>query len=269
MSAIDAKALLQSGNLEEALAQLQDQVRKNAADPKLRVFLFQLLSVLGQWNRALTQLDVLGGFGADEHLMSRIFQPVVRCEILRADIFAGKRTPVIFGEPSEWMSWLVQANELAARQQYGAARVLRDKAFEAAPATPGKLNGNAFQWIADADPRLGPVLEVIIEGSYFWVPMCRVKRMIVEPPTDLRDLVWAPVQFIWANGGDASGHVPTRYPGTESSQDNQLRLSRRTQWSERDAGYSLGFGQRLLVTDHEEIPLLECRTIDLESGEET
>lgn len=263
MGNIEAKELLQSGKLEEALAQLQDQVRKNAADPKLRVFLFQLLSVFGQWSRALTQLDVLANCGADEHLMARIFQPVVRCEMLRADIFAGNRTPVIFGEPSEWMSWLVQANELAAKGQYTAAQALRDKAFEAAPGTPGKLNGNPFEWIADSDPRLGPVFEVILEGSYFWVPMCRVKQMIVEAPTDLRDLVWAPIQFIWANGGEASGHMPTRYPGTELQSDNQLRLARKTDWVERDGGYNLGLGQRMLATDAEEAPLLECRTIEI------
>ena len=262
MSAIDAKELLKLGNLEQSLAQLQEQVRKNAADPKLRVFLFQLLSVLGQWNRALTQLDVLANCGADEHLMARIFAPVVRCELLRADIFSGGRTPVIFGEPAEWMSWLVQACELAGKEQYAAAQALRDKAFEAAPATPGQLNGKAFEWMADTDPRLGPMFEVMLEGSYYWVPMCRVKRMVIDAPSDLRDLVWAPVQFVWSNGGEASGHMPVRYPGTESHSDNQLRLARKTEWLERDGGYSLGLGLRMFATDTDEVPLLECRTVD-------
>jgi protein involved in temperature-dependent protein secretion len=45
-----AEQYLKAGNLSEALAQLQ-------ADIKLRTFLFQLLSVLGQWERALTQLN--------------------------------------------------------------------------------------------------------------------------------------------------------------------------------------------------------------------
>ena len=43
-----AQQLIRDGDLAGALAALQDAVRKNSADPKLRVFLFQLLSVLGQ-----------------------------------------------------------------------------------------------------------------------------------------------------------------------------------------------------------------------------
>ncbi|MFO1349473.1 MAG: hypothetical protein U1F68_01835 [Gammaproteobacteria bacterium] len=36
---------------------MQEQVRKNPANAKYRVFLFQLLAVLGQWERALNQLN--------------------------------------------------------------------------------------------------------------------------------------------------------------------------------------------------------------------
>ena len=59
MSLADAaEQSLKDGDPAAALAQLQEQVRANPADPKLRVFLFQLLCVLGQWDRALNQLNV-------------------------------------------------------------------------------------------------------------------------------------------------------------------------------------------------------------------
>ena len=241
---------------------LQEAVRKNAADPRLRVFLFQILSVMGQWKRALNQLDVLAGMGSDHMMLARIFQPVVQCEVFRGEIFAGKRTPIVFGEPAPWMGWLVQANELLAQGKFGAARELRDKAFEEAPASAGKLNGKPFEWIADADIRLGPMLEAVVEGRYYWIPFCRIKLIHFEPPTDLRDLVWVPAQFIWVNGGEAAGHIPTRYPTTESAGDDLLRLARKTEWIEREEGFSMGLGQRILTTDSEEYPLLECRTVE-------
>ena len=53
-----AERSLKGGDPVAALAQLQEQVRARPADPKLRVFLFQLLCVLGQWERALNQLNV-------------------------------------------------------------------------------------------------------------------------------------------------------------------------------------------------------------------
>jgi type VI secretion system protein ImpE len=257
-----AEELLHAGRVEEALAALQDTVRNNAADATLRVFLFQILSVLGQWKRALTQLDVLAGMGSEQMMMARIFRPVVECEILRSQVFAGKHTPIVFGEPAPWIGLLVQANELVAQGKFVAAQELRDKAFEDAPAASGKLNGHDFEWIADADLRLGPILEAMVEGHYYWIPFARIKRLFLEPPSDLRDLVWAPAQFVWDNGGEASGHIPTRYPGTEQVKDSALLLARKTEWTDHEGGYTLGRGQRLLATNAEEYPLLECRSID-------
>lgn len=259
---MNAEELLQAGRVEESLASLQDAVRKNAADPRLRVFLFQTLSVLGQWKRALNQLDVLANMDPDHRMMAKIFQPVVQCELLREQVFAGKHTPIVFGEPEPWMSWLVQANELVGQEKFAAARELQEKAFEAAPASAGKVNDKPFEWIADADSRLGPMLEAIVEGRYYWIPYCRVKLIVLEPPADLRDLVWMPVQFVWTNGGEMSGHVPVRYPGTEKTNDDKLRLARKTEWIECPEGWSLGQGQRILATDSEEYPLLECRKIE-------
>ena len=262
-----AQEHIQAARLDEALATLQDEVRNNAADAKLRTFLFQLLCVMGNWPRALTQLDVLGGFDPDHKLLANIFRPVVQCEMLRAEVFAGKCTPIVFGEPQEWMGLLVQANEMLAKGKSGPAQELRDKAFETAPATSGKINDQPFEWIADSDPRLGPMLEVIVEGHYYWIPFCRIKRMFIEAPTDLRDLVWTPAQFTWSNGGEASGHIPTRYPGTERAGDNLLRLARKTEWVEGAPDFSTGLGQRTLATDAAEIALLECRTIEMTDGQ--
>jgi type VI secretion system protein ImpE len=255
--------LIRAGRLDEALSKLQEEVRADPADARLRVFLFQLLCVLGQWERALNQLQVLAGLDSSSMMLARIFQPVINCEVLRAEVFAGKRTPILFGEPMEWIGWLVQANELLGQGKASAALELRDKAFEAAPTTAGKLNDQPFEWIADADQRLGPVLEVILEGTYYWVPFCRIKRLFMEKPSDLRDLVWMPAQFLWVNGGEASGHIPTRYPGTERATDDALRLARKTDWVQASEGFSIGIGQRLLATNQADTPLLECRTLDL------
>src|SRR5688572_15197804 len=265
---MNAQDLARAGRLSESLIQLQEEVRAAPADEKLRVFLFQLLSVLGKWERALTQLQVLSGMSADAAMMSRIFEPVVHCELLRAEIFAGKRTPIVFGEPEEWVGLLIRANEMVAQGSYAAAAELRARAFEAAPATGGTINGKAFEWIADADQRLGPLLEVMLEGKYYWIPFHRIRRVHIEKPSDMRDLVWIPAQFVWSNGGEGAGHVPSRYPKTEASTDDALRLARKTEWVTIGDQCDVGLGQRILSTDVEELPLFECGTIDLQVTQE-
>ena len=136
--------------------------------------------------------------------------------------------------------------------------------FEAAPATSGTINGEPFEWIADADSRLGPILEVIINGRYVWVPIHRVSRVEIEEPADLRDAVWMPGQFVWANGGEMVGLIPSRYAGTEDSGDGQLMLSRKTEWIEAGAETFLGRGQRMLATNAGEYALMDLRQIELD-----
>ncbi len=257
--------LLKEGRLDDALKALQLTVRDDPANPKPRVFLFQLLSVLGDWKRANTQLQVLSEMDADSMMLSRIFEPILVCEAIRADVFAGKRTPIIFGEPPEWVGSLAEAMAFFGKGEFRAGAELRDKAFEAAPTSAGKVNGEPFEWIADADERLGPILEVILEGRYYWIPFCRIRQVLIEPVADLRDLVWVPAQFVWENGGQASGHIPSRYAGTERSEDS-LKLARKTDWRDK-AGIHVGMGQRILATDAGEYPLLEIRTIEFGGSE--
>jgi len=254
---------IKAGQLDDALAQAQEAVRKTPAEARPHILLFQLFSVLGQWERALTQLNVLRDMDPECMVLAEIFRPVLQCEALREEIFAGKRSPLIFGEPMEWIGLLVQANALLAQNQAAAALELREKAFETAPATAGKLNDQPFEWIADADSRFGPMVEAIIDGKYYWVPFFRISSIRTGAPQDLRDLVWTAAQFTWANGGEAPGFIPTRYPGTEKGTDNSLRLARKTEWDDRGNDLYFGVGQRMLATDQAEIALTEVRHIEL------
>ena len=45
-----AEDYLKQGDIKAALLLLQEQVKKQPANPELRIFLFQLLSVMGQWD---------------------------------------------------------------------------------------------------------------------------------------------------------------------------------------------------------------------------
>ncbi len=259
-----AEEAVKAGRLDEALKALQDAIRQAPADPKLRRFLFQLHCILGNWEKALTQLQVLSEMDSESMLLASIFQPVIQCELLRADVFAGKRSPIVFGEPEHWVGLMVQANSLIARGEWKAARETQAQALEAAPVATGKVNDQPFEWIADADSRLGPIMEAMIDGRYCWVPFGRIKKLLIEPPQDLRDLVWAPAQFVWTNGGNSAGFIPVRYSGSEHASDSALRLARKTEWQDHGEEIFTGLGQRLFTTDQTEYPLFEVRTVEFD-----
>jgi type VI secretion system protein ImpE len=263
-----AEDCLREGNLAEALSELQNSIRRDPSNVKLRIFLFQLLAVMGQWDRSLTQLNVSGEMDAGTLAMVQAYREAIQCEVLRSAVFEGKRSPLVFGEPEHWIALLLEAARLTALGEAEKSEALRSEAFDVAPATAGTLmtgQGESaaehpFEWIADSDSRLGPMLEAIVNGRYYWIPFHRIQRVDLEAPVDLRDIVWTPVHFVWSNGGETVGMIPTRYAGTEDSNDDLLRLARKTDWVDR-AGTECGIGQRMLVTDTGEFPLMEVRQI--------
>ena len=272
MPAVDA---LRDGDVDRALLELQDEVRAFPDEPRHRIFLFQLLSVLGQWERALTQLQVVRDLDPAAIAMVRTYEAVLQCEALRQRVFAGEKTPLILGDPEPWVAELVEALRIHAQGDAEAARRLREHAYDQAPASGGTLTiaGDAqtssgdrevpFEWLADADSRLGPILEAVVNGRYYWVPLARIKQVRIDPPEDLRDVVWLPAQFLWTNEGEAVGLIPTRYVGSERSEDGQIRLARRTEWRESSDGVYEGLGQRILATDQDEYAIMNVRQIRL------
>ncbi len=258
-----AEETLGAGQPAEALKLLQEQVRAKPADARLRIFLFQLLCVLGQWERALNQLSVAATLDPGALAMAQMYGEAARCESLRRQVFEGKKSPMVFGQPEPWIALLIEALLTAGGGSSRQSRELRSRALDEAAATSGSLDGQNFTWIADADARLGPVLEAIISGRYYWVPFSRLSRIAIDPPEDLRDMVWIPAHLLFANGGESVALIPTRYPGSEASDDGLIALARKTVWEEVDSDTYYGLGQRIIATDAGEFPLMEIRSITL------
>lgn len=257
----DAAESLRAGDVATALKALTEAVKTKPADAKLRIFLFQLLAVLGRWERALTQLKVASELDPSALAMAHMYRDAIHAEALRAKVFTGEKVPMVFGQPEEWLALLIESLVLAGRGQANESAALRAKAFDQASAASGTIDDKPFEWIADADSRLGPVLEAVINGKYYWVPFARLTRIAIEAPTDLRDVVWTPVHLEFENGGESVALIPTRYPGSEAAADGAIALARKTVWEEIAPDTFRGLGQRVLATDAGEFALMDVREI--------
>lgn len=264
---MDATELLKAGDLDGALSALQADVRKRASDAKLRIFLFQLLAVRGEWTRAIAQLKLCAEMDPSAVPMAQTYREGIVCEVYREKVFAGEKEPLVFGKPQEWIALMIEALKLLAQGKAVEAASLRERAFEMAPAATGEINGVPFEWIADADMRLGPLLEAVVNGRYFWIPFTALSSVLVEPPVDLRDCVWTPANITLRNGGEVVALIPTRYAGTVAAGSDVAKLARSTDWVDAGAETFCGIGQRLLATDAGDVALMDLRTLSIVAAE--
>jgi protein involved in temperature-dependent protein secretion len=256
---MDADQLLRDGDLDGARSALVETVRSHPQDARARMFLFQLLAVAGEWDKARTHLETLARISPEAQMLATVYSMAMKAEAQRAAIFAGReRMPVIRGA---WAEGLADAIMHYANGRTAEGDAARDEALDHAPDTPGEIDGVRFDWITDADARFGPTFEVIVQGRYGLVAFSEVAHVKSEGPRDLRDTVWYPVQLAFREGQSVAALVPTRYPGSELSNDLAMRMGRSTGWQAGAAGET-GCGQHLLgLSGGEEVGLLALRSL--------
>jgi type VI secretion system protein ImpE len=257
-----ADDLLRGGDLDGARLALVEIVRARPADAEARMFLFQLLAILGEWDKARRQLDTLAQLSPEASMLAAAYGQAIDAEGVRATFFAGGGGDVhIHGGGSPWLTDLAQALSLFATGDSAGGEAARERAFEAVPDTPGTIDGTAFDWIADADGRFGPALEAIIGGRWGIVGFDQITSIKSTGARDLRDIVWYPVQIMFTAGQSVAAMLPSRYPGSETAADPMVRLARTTVWQD-GAGGETGLGQRLLsLSDGDERGLVGVREI--------
>ena len=151
-------------NVKELIASTMAKIRKEPAKAELRVLLFQLYCITGDWKRALSQLASAATLDPEAEDMARAYREVLRCEVYRSAVFSGIKAPLFLGEPDIWLAQLLESLRLDAAGSLSEAALLRSEALSVAPATSGRIGEQPFEWISDMDFRLGPVLEAMING---------------------------------------------------------------------------------------------------------
>ncbi len=265
----DADALLRQGDVDGARAALVEAVRANPADQSLRMFLFQLLSLNGEWDKARNQLQSLTQLSPQAQMLGVTYNQAIDAEKQRAAVFAGlAELPLLAGEGG-WAEGIARSIPLFARGEAQAAEALRDEAFDLSPDMPGTCDPGTgserrFEWMADADSRFGPTFEVILGGKYGLLPFDTVKLIESQGPQDLRDTIWYPVEIEFRTGHSAAAFLPARYPGSETASDGLERLGRITNWIDQDWGQQ-GSGQRLWTfSEGDDCGILEFRKIEFD-----
>lgn len=250
-----AEQLFKAGDIPGARAALAAELKKSPQDARARQFFWQLLAIVGDLDKSDAQLKALGGVQTSAMMLGSVYMQVIKAERLRVSTFAGELAPKSLVGIEPWVQGLLDALAATTKGQPGAG-ARHEAALAEAPASTGSSDGEAFEWIADADSRFGPMLECIIGADYGFIPFVAMNRIRAAEVADLRDTVWRPAEISLKSGQSSMVFIPARYPGTIESSDSALLLGRRTDWHEAD-GIEIGVGQRLLATDVSDIGVLE------------
>lgn len=260
--------------LIESLAHAEADVRARPQAPQSRWLLFELLCVLGQWERALKQLQTWASLSKDFDSTAHVMRGLIRAERQREAVFAGTAPPATVAAAADtpapaWMAGMAEALRLTATAHddaIEAADRAREAALVAALDSGGSSNlQQRFAWIADSDTRLGPICEVILVGAYRWVAFADLASVTKAGPQGLLDLVWAQVDLALRDGSMLKGYMPMRYPVQATDRD-ALRLARETVWSEHGRTGVHARGQKMWMTDAGDMPLLDLRHCEFEGA---
>lgn len=254
--------LRQTGSTTGAVGASELSVRRQPAAFDARWQLFQWLCVVGDWPRALKQLQVATQLAPDFAQTAHVYRDLIRAEVFRQDVFKGTREPGTLLPAPAWMGRLRAAVALADRGDIEGADRIRNLALSEVPVAPGEHDGTPFAWITDTDTRLGPTFELISAGRYTWLPFAQLCKLEMGPVTGLLDLIWRPATGTLTDGTVVRGFVPVRYPGSEEGSD-AIRLSRETQWTEVGQTGVVACGQKTWMTDAGDVGLLDVTTLTI------
>lgn len=243
------------------IEELQTDIRNNPGKVEYRIHLSQLLMVMGDWKKALQQLQTAAQLDNKASAMAQTYRALIQAEIHREQIFNGQRDPQYFGKPQDWQILLAEAIVARTHQQTAAADKLQQQAYDDAPTDIFSLNDTTVNWIADGDSRLGPVCEIFINGSYYWIPFSQLQKITLDAPQDLRDLVWIPSTITLADFSQHVGFLPSRYVFSYAQNNDQLSLASLTEWNTLSEHCWAGMGQKMFISEQGEHPLLAIRTL--------
>ena len=275
-------------NLQDALSRVEALVREEPVNATQRFALVDVLCVLGQWERALKQLQTAARLAPMMEPYAQMVRGLIRTEHQRAEVFAGRLLPTPVVDRPAWMEDLARAMGHNAKGEHVHADRLREAALSQAPVIGGmcfvqseeagsELVQHHFEWLSDTDSRLGPLCELMMNGSYRWVAYADIQSMMLPAATRLLDLVWLPVKLklrgTQVRDQLLHGYVPVRYSGTESvsadvgmHQRDALLLSRLTRWQNVGDSGVFACGQKTLMSEGVDFPLLDLRELRLGVG---
>jgi type VI secretion system protein ImpE len=258
---MNASTSYKAGRLQEALDAQVQEVKKHPADPDRRVFLFELAVFAGDLDRARRQLDAASYDEPERAQTLLTYRRALDAEVARRRFFREGVVPKFLTDPPEHARLRLEAASRLRQERWAEAAELLGRADAACLPLQGLLNGKPFTSLRDADDLFASVLEMLINGAYYWVPLEQIDSLAMNAPQAPRDLFWFPARLQLRDGNTGEVFLPALYPGSHEHADDLIKLGRTQDWLEKHDGLALGRGTRLFLVGEDDVPLLDWREL--------
>jgi type VI secretion system protein ImpE len=254
---------LEAGDLDGAIATLNDEVRQHPTDTSRRSLLAELLCVAGNFERADRLLDAVQHQDTSVAMGVALFRQIIRAEEARQLFYSECRLPEFLAPPSEDDQLYLRALVALKDGDNGQAAALLGEAEAKRQPLGGRLDGTAFDDMRDLDDIAATHLDVLTStGKFYWVPLRSVESIILHRPERQRDLLWPRATLSVAGGPDGEVFLPAIYPTAGSALS---RLGRQTDFIGGDGAPVRGVGLRSFIFGEDVCPILEIAKLEFDS----
>ncbi len=258
---MEAKELIRAGKLGEARSQLVSEVRDRPGNAATRTLLFQVMALLGEWDKAERHLDVLAAQDVKTEIGVQAYRNLLNMERQRHETFElGRRPPLVPASPP-YLELVFLLWESLNQNDIDEASALQDKIDAARPGIAGQCNDKPFTGFSDTDAYLAPFVEAMIHDRYVWIPVECIRELLLPSPRTLLDTIWAPAHITTWEGLTLQCNLPVLYPESCKHAADPIKMGRLTEWVHIGGRFSRGFGQHVFQVGDDELGLLEIREI--------
>lgn len=257
---------LRAGELDQAIALMNAEVRQHPADVDRRGILAELLCISGNLERADAILDSISTLDPKSSVGVALFRHVIRAEQARQQFLQEGRLPEFTKRPTGAMELELRAAIALREGAEDEAAALLAEAETVRPQVTGSADGKRFDDFRDLDDLTAAHLEVLTAtGKYYWIPLADVKSLEFRKPKRRRDFLWRRASVSVADGPEGEIFIPAVYPSAKGGVADHFRLGYETDFVGKENGPKFGVGLRTFLIGDNAVTILELGRLEFEA----
>ena len=257
---------LRAGELDQAIALMNKEVREHPADIDRRGILAELLCISGNLDRADAILDSISTLNPKAGVGVALFRQIIRAEQARQQFRQEGRLPEFVKRPTGAMELELRAAIALREGAETEATSLLAEAETVRPQVPGVADGKPFDDFRDLDDLSAAHLEVLTAtGKYYWIPVAEVKSLEFRKAERRRDFIWRRASLSVSDGPEGEVFIPSVYPSGKDSAATHFRLGYETDFVGKENGPKFGVGLRTFLIGDNAVTILELNKLEFQT----